>query len=83
MFFAGHTPAVYNVKAQPKSQSTKNSDKSITVSVKGIEYDNPAFDDLRKSIKGNMKVKQSNPAFTGDVAKIIFIVPGHGDRIVG
>jgi hypothetical protein len=76
LFLLDTIPAVYNVTAQPKNQNTKNTDKSITISVKGIEYDNPSFDDLRKSIKGNMKVKQSSPGFTGDVAKIILLYQG-------
>lgn len=61
---------VHNSVAQPKNATVKNQDKAIIISVKGIEYDDPAFEDLRKSVKGNMKVKQANPAFTGDVAKI-------------
>lgn len=59
-----------NSAAQPKTQSPKSNTKTIAISVKGAEYDNPAFETLRKSIKGSIKVKESNPSFNGGVAKI-------------
>lgn len=61
---------VHNGLAQPQNTTAKNQDKAILIAVKGIEYDDPAFEDLRKSVKGNMKVKQANPGFAGDMAKI-------------
>ena len=59
---------INNGTAQPKKTGTK--DNPVTISVKGMEYDNPAFEELRKTIKGNIKVAQSNPGFTGNTATI-------------
>lgn len=59
---------VNNGTAQPKKTGAKHN--TVTISVKAVEYDNPAFEDLRKTIKGNIKVAQSNPGFTGDTATI-------------
>lgn len=73
--------AVHNSTAQPKNTAPKNQDKAITISVKGVEYDNPAFEDLRKSVKGNMKVKQASPGFTGDVAKISLQYQGNAAEL--
>lgn len=64
-----------NGTAQPK-KNNKGNDNAITISVKGIEYDNPDFENLRNAIKGNMKVKQSSPGFTGDIARITLSYPG-------
>lgn len=72
---------VYNGLAQPKNPAAKNQEKTILITVKGIEYDDPAFEDLRKSVKGNMKVKQANPGFTGDMAKISLQYQGNAAEL--
>jgi len=59
---------IHSSTAQPKKSNAQNS--KIIISVKAVEYDNPAFDALRKAIKGNIKVSQSSPGFAGDVATI-------------
>ncbi len=59
---------IYNAAAQPSSSKTKG--KTVTIAIKDIEYDDPAFENLRKQIKANMRATDVNPGFAGGVAKI-------------
>ncbi len=63
--------------AQPKKTGGNN----IVISVKGVEYDNSSFSDLRNAVKGNIKVVQSSPAFTGDAATITLQYNGNATEL--
>lgn len=71
-----------NGMAQPKQPAKKtNGTTIIIISIKSIEYDNPSFADLRKTIKGNIKVSESNPGFTGDAATITLQYDGNAPEL--
>ena len=48
----------------------KTSNKEITISITGIEYDDASVIKLRETIKLNMKVKEVSPGYSGGTAKI-------------
>jgi hypothetical protein len=60
---------------------TSVQDKTITINITGVEYDDPSVTTLREVLKGNIKVKKLNPGFAAGVAKISFLYPGKATEL--
>lgn len=73
------TLLIHNATAQSNNSKTKS--KTITIAVKDTEYDDPAFDNLRKMIKTNMRATDVTPGFAGGVAKISLSYQGNASEL--
>lgn len=64
-----------------QAQKTAIKPSSVIISVKAVEYDNTAFDALRKAIKGNIKATKVNPGFADDMATITLQYEGSATEL--
>lgn len=55
--------------------------KQITISVQGIEYENPGFINLRENLKKNTKVKSIKPSFSEGVAMLTINYPDDASQL--
>lgn len=55
--------------------------KSLTISISGIEYDDPHLVTLKESLRRNTKVKSLKPSYSSGVAKLSFTYNGEASQL--